>query len=353
MLSGYYGFDNAGDEAICASIIQGIREINSNVDIVVLSSNPERTSYVYDVRAVERTNLKQIWTELRYCDLFISGGGSLLQDVTGKLTIPYYLGLVRLAQLRGVPVAVFAQGIGPVHTKVFRKWIANTFQKCSYVSVRDPQSRKLLVSWGVPNDHVDEVVDPVFLLSPPGKFDKNDLLHKEGIRIKNAPIVFSVRNWGSSRSDLKQLAKVCDNLIESGEQIIFLPMHFEEDRNASFEVQSYMQRQAQVVKNKYTIWELMDIISFSKLVVGMRLHALIFAITCGVPVVGISYDPKIDSFLSMINSSPSAYAGKINEDVLTSKIRNILDNSSHAKKQIKQLTKLRTLARRPFIKLFL
>ena len=34
--------------------------------------------------------------------------------------------------------------------------------------------------------------------------------------------------------------------------------------------------------------------------VGVRLHSLIYAAVMGVPMIGISYDPKVDSFLSSI-----------------------------------------------------
>ena len=40
----------------------------------------------------------------------ISGGGSLLQDVTGPLSIPYYLGIVVLAKLLGTRVVFTPRG---------------------------------------------------------------------------------------------------------------------------------------------------------------------------------------------------------------------------------------------------
>jgi len=44
VLSGYYGFDNAGDEAVCKSIISDLRAHNPQLNIVVLSHQPEKTN---------------------------------------------------------------------------------------------------------------------------------------------------------------------------------------------------------------------------------------------------------------------------------------------------------------------
>lgn len=40
VLSGYYGFDNVGDDAILLSIIQSLKKWQSDIEITVLSNNP-------------------------------------------------------------------------------------------------------------------------------------------------------------------------------------------------------------------------------------------------------------------------------------------------------------------------
>ena len=55
-----------------------------------------------------------------------------------------------------------------------------------------------------------------------------------------------------------------------------------------------------VLSKDLTMEEKMMYIKESKLMIGMRLHALIFAATVGTPMIGISYDPKIDSYLKLI-----------------------------------------------------
>ena len=91
VLSGYYGFDNIGDEAVLYSIISLLKKNIPNVQITVLSNNPDKTSILYQVEAVNRWNLKKIISVIKKSDLVISGGGSLLQDVTSNKTIPYYI----------------------------------------------------------------------------------------------------------------------------------------------------------------------------------------------------------------------------------------------------------------------
>ena len=93
VISGYYGFDNTGDEAVLFSIIQALRRTCKQdlPEIVVLSNQPEKTSKRYGVKAIDRWNIKLIYKTLKKSDLLISGGGSLLQDITSNKTIPYYL----------------------------------------------------------------------------------------------------------------------------------------------------------------------------------------------------------------------------------------------------------------------
>ncbi len=101
VLSGYFGFGNAGDEAILAAEVAALRQLIPQVEITVLSGNPRKTAATYNVEAEPRGNLWALCRALRRADLLISGGGSLLQDITSNRSIPYYLGVMALAKLMG------------------------------------------------------------------------------------------------------------------------------------------------------------------------------------------------------------------------------------------------------------
>ena len=84
LISGYYGFANAGDEAMLTAIIESLRQVEKNVELTVLSGNPEDTAAKHQVCSVYRFNPLGIIRAMKDSELIISGGGSLLQDVTSK-----------------------------------------------------------------------------------------------------------------------------------------------------------------------------------------------------------------------------------------------------------------------------
>ena len=81
LISGYYGFNNIGDESILRTVIDNLREKLPDVDITVLSQDPAGTAEKYGVKSVRRMSLPDIFRAVRRCDLLLSGGGSLLRGL--------------------------------------------------------------------------------------------------------------------------------------------------------------------------------------------------------------------------------------------------------------------------------
>ncbi|MPN32098.1 hypothetical protein SDC9_179574 [bioreactor metagenome] len=140
LISGYYGFHNLGDEAILSSMQQALRQEHDNLELTVLSANPALTRSSYDVKALSRTDYRAIWKELGKTDLLISGGGSLLQDVTSSRSLQYYLLILAMSLLRGPPFMIYSQGIGPIRGSWNRRITAWILKKARVLTVRDQQS---------------------------------------------------------------------------------------------------------------------------------------------------------------------------------------------------------------------
>ncbi len=339
MISGYYGFNNIGDEAILKSMVRAFKEKIPQVKITVLSRNPLQTSQTYKIKAINRLHLIKVIRCLRNVNLFISGGGGLLQDSTGKgWSILYYLGLILIAKIVKVPVMIYAQGIGPINKKINKlliKWILN---KVKLITVRDNHSKKLLNNLGVSVPSIYVNSDPVFLLK---KKNINHIIDshpyiKKLFNADDCPLIgVSVREYKSNGSDSKRIfAQAADYLIENYQaKIIFLPFQFDEDVHISEEILSLMKNQADVLKIKLEPEELLSVLSRLSLVVGVRLHSIIFSSMANIPFVAFNYDPKVKYFLEDLGLSELLL--EIDEDIslknIQEKIEYVRENNDKIK----------------------
>ena len=94
-ISGYYGFKNFGDEAILSVLVNHLKSLQ-NTDITVFSSDVEYTEKTYGVKVVKRFCLKNVLKTIKDCDVLVSGGGSLLQDVTSLKSLIYYAFIIAM-----------------------------------------------------------------------------------------------------------------------------------------------------------------------------------------------------------------------------------------------------------------
>lgn len=297
-LSGYYGFDNAGDEALLAAITSSIRKLAPDAEFVVFSGSPRRTSLLHKIKAVYYMNPWQLFWQLLTSDLLISGGGSIFQDVTSARSLVYYISVVALAKLLGKPVIFYAQGVGPINLPLSRMLMRLIANQVDLITVRDEHSAHLLHSIGVTRPPLKITADPVFYLEAPTGIN-NELLPLM-VNIGDKPLIgVAVRRWLPLEGYQQKLASVLDYLAEQGFQILFIPMAYPEDVPESKRVAEQMQKPAIIIEHHLNSDEHLTLISNLTFMIGMRLHALIFAANTGVTFAGISYDPKIDAFLDI------------------------------------------------------
>lgn len=296
VLSGYYGFDNVGDEAILFSIVTALRKWQPDVAITVLSNNPESTANTYGVQAINRWKLKDISQLLKTADGLISGGGSLLQDKTGLKSIPYYCGIIRIAKFHKKPVFVYAQGMGPINKAISRFITKSTLNKVEQITLRDEASKQLLLDIGV-NKSMSLVPDPVIGLDASGF--TSEWLERQAL--DNGYISVSVRDWPSEVNFKQKIVDGLDLLVRAGHTVVFIPMHDEHDEKTSHEMARLMKEKSIIAPGNLSIEEKITVIGQSDLLIGMRLHSLIFSAIQATPFIALSYDPKIDAFTDIAN----------------------------------------------------
>lgn len=298
-VSGYYGFQNLGDDAILHAISGMFRRFPVPVELTVLSNDPADTVRQYGLNAAPRFSPKALFRTLKECDILISGGGSLLQDTTSSLSLLYYLAVMGLAQLLGKPVVVYANGIGPVKKPLNRALVRRIIEKCTLVTLRDQQSEQELKNLGVTRPELHVTGDPAFTLNP--THPPRALLRELGIPDEAQVVGISVRSLPDNANFPEQFARLCDRLTrELGKTIVFLVMQEALDEDISRRIQSAMTEPSFLAKTPGDPGAMLSLIRDMDAVVSMRLHTVIFAAQTRVPVVGCVYDPKVSAFLDML-----------------------------------------------------
>ena len=327
VISGYYGFHNSGDEAILFAMTQALRRIIPDLEITVLSREPEYTRREFQVYSVSRDNPWDVFQAVRQADLLISGGGGLLQDVTSPRSIIYYLGVIVMALMTRTPVFCYAQGIGPIHTGFGKKAVRLVINRVKGITVRDEDSKQELLAMGVELPTILTTADPVLGLDP-SSVDRQlgrDILTSLGMG--NGPLAgISVISRKGLSHYKEVMAQAADDLLAAGWQVLLVPMHNPVDIEPCREVAALMSKKPVVLDASTRYKELLSIAANLDLAVGMRLHFLIFSALFGVPLIGISYDPKVDRFLQLLGQTPDLHVSDLDYAQLSQRIKHVTEN---------------------------
>ena len=335
VISGYYGFNNIGDESILTAIISGINDTVENADIVVLSKKPELTSHKHNVKQIDRKNIFKIISEIKNCQLLISGGGGLLQDVTSSKSILYYLAIMGIGKIFKKKVMIYSQGMGPINKPLNRKLTKYILNKVDFITLRDEKSRKFLKEINVNNKNINVTADPVIGIIKSDLSLGHKILKDAGLEDNEKPIVgLSIRGRNKDNKLVNMIARVCDRIIdEFGVNIVFIPFHQGEDIKIIEDIKVEMNREA-IGLTEHGVDETLSIIGNLDLLVGVRLHSLIFGDIMNVPMIAISYDPKIDNFMNYLDQQIISNIEDLDEDELIAEIKNKLNNEDMYRLQL-------------------
>lgn len=337
VLMGYYGFNNSGDETLLYSMIKNLKEEKEDVRLLVLSKVPKETEETYGVYSINRYNLFKVKKELKNSHMFIFGGGSLIQDVTSDKSLWFYLNMLKLAISAKIPVMLYANGIGPVKKEKNRQMVAKILNKADIITLRDEKSLKEAESMGVT---VKKIVtaDPALSMNGVDKETTTNLLKEEGISPDEKLLGISVREWKECDETFwTSFAKQTDEICHKYELTpVFIPLKKPEDEEFSCKLQKKINTKSYVLKNTYTAEEIVGIFGVCELIIGMRLHSLIYASAVTTPAIGISYDPKVSGFVDYIKTCQSLELDEIKAGKLTITADSIIADYDTVKQKLKE-----------------
>lgn len=357
---GYYGQGNTGDEAILASIIDGLS--TADIRLAVYSDQPQLTSRLHSVaafrpfpktpwrllKALIKSNrsetIRSLWQFLR-ADVVVVGGGGLFFDTpeTNKWLKEYYR-LIDLAKRLGKKVAVVGVSVGPFHHQESEIGLGAAFSKCDFISVRDEQSRFILVACGVEEASVEVIPDLVFALPPCDRTRAIEILNIEtGMGPDNlvvlAPCSYNmeVAGWLDSYRDLVNELTTTHTFW-----VVLVPMQLNGQRDDREAVEAIIDRIDDAARGRvgyiskvYAPGEIEGIFSLASFVFSERLHGTIMAANTGRPFLSLAYMPKVSGVAGMLGKldscvSMTEFCSQDYGKVLASKIRCLADEPSEA-----------------------
>lgn len=328
-IAGYYGLNNIGDEAILSGMICSLNKYIDDAQFSVITNDPVETKKIHNVIPIKQSfkegiprfalncifknELYDIFRQINNCDIFILGGGSLLQDLR-IYYLPFLLSMVYYAQKKGKKTVVYGIGAGPIDTPFGKKLCRKILGSADLVTVRDTMSKNVLERCGLQN--VIQTADPAFGLD----LQKNDiLLRSHGAsreRLDENFLSAALYNWlqdsdknhnrpasfEALEKRRKILSEVFSDICETHKGKLFFIPTVKIDETGYSQIRNSMRTSNEVSVANYTndLIKVLSLLSKSDLLIGMRLHSLILASIIGVPIVPISYCGKVKSYLELI-----------------------------------------------------
>ena len=85
-----------------------------------------------------------------------------------------------------------------------------------------------------------------------------------------------------------------------GIEVLFIPMQEARDLPVSRKTLDMMQERGYLLEGHPTPSQLLGVVGGAQFILGMRLHTLIYAAKMGTPVIGLTYDPKVEATMRYI-----------------------------------------------------
>jgi len=347
LISAFIGSKNLGDEAIFKSILDNLGVDRNN--ITALSINEEKTQKI-GVKTLFAKNIINIVRGIRSCDVFLIGGGGIIQDQSSVLNFLYYAFQVWVAKVFRKKTILCFVGVGPINYGISKFLLRRLFNHIDTAVVRDEKSKKVLGSYIKDQSKIHVYHDPVLnYVFNPSKLPENPYRNKGDYVVVSLrrwfftlPLlpVFMTRNLNKLRFFRKDYDKFMDKISKDLDaflddnkniKLVLTSFYDSEDLAVLADLKVKMKNQSRVIPSRKNISEdqYLSIVKGSKFIIGMRLHSLILGSTVSKPFVALRYSAKVDEFTEQMGLTDySIHVEEYNSDKLVGSMNNMLLDSS-------------------------
>lgn len=342
IISGYYGFRNIGDDALLMSVLKDLKRFKPDIRLLILSKIPAGTAKDFQVDSINRVNMLRIYPAMRNSKAFIYGGGNLLQDNTSTRSLFFYLSTVWLAKKLNLKVMFYANGIGPLKKRLNRLLTKKIMNQVDVITLREALSVEELKHMEISKPRILLTADAALTVTDDCGSLETGILQRLGLEGSRPLLGISLRKYpGHEKVEHEKyetvIAEAMDHMVAKyGAYPIFFPMQHPEDVPILANVAAKMKNKSYIVEDKLNVFETYELISNMHMLLGMRLHALIFSAVASVPMVGLVYDPKIQGFLDCIQQPSAGDVRELELNNLVKLIEQAWDNRDIISRQLEE-----------------
>jgi polysaccharide pyruvyl transferase CsaB len=286
-----------------------LRRRDPSLRFEVVAGDVERVHRDHGVEAVSWTDWAAILDAVRRADLVLQGGGGLFFDYfpfdPAHLLAPeareltHHASIAYVARLLGKPLMLYACGVGPLRTAASRRAVAGICEDADRITVRDEESMALLADIGVPHGRVAVTADPAFHVEFAGPPDVDGLFGERVGRQGRPLFVVCPRAWSIGADEdvwIPKMAAAVGAFVRAHDaRLALVPFHAAVDDPIvdRLAAETGLGDAVRVLPGGLPYPQVAAWIRAADLVVGMRLHSIIFAAAATVPAVAVVYDPKV------------------------------------------------------------
>lgn len=299
-------------------------------------------------------------------DLICIGGGNLFMSILHNQWAIKLNKIIKIAKDSNKKIFIISVGAGPILLNKSRRLFRESLESVDHITVRDEYSAQVIKGDLEITKKIYVSGDPALLLDKSIlRFDGN----RNAINISISIMPFGKKGfpnlsyYKNQKFYINMYKDLIEYLFSKDNRYIFHLFSTEmTDYETILELYMYIINNSIYIRERNLkvdyINDLNDLLAFyngQDLLIGTRMHSLIIGFTQSLPIIAISWQNKVESFMRQVDLLPYCYqlnSINMNLDNIFSNIQELLKHGQNNDNKIMHTKKLYDNINSPYLKFF-